>query len=445
MIFSKRFIKEKSDNIITNNIVEKIEVYHKKTILENKKILSIFIPLVIISYFTKYSGFQNFIEVLLTFLFFVAVIELFIRRRKIEKNIPKKQNSFFESIFYKRILSLFLFYLIIGFLVSIMDIKKRPWLGGSFGGIKFLTLAFYIIICYLTITVIITAIRKKFFQITMNKMIGALEKGQIKEVIKSLEIESEGYTIWGLEYILIYRELVELLKLLDKEILKEELAVKERIEFITNASHDIKTPLTVIINYIDILKNREITERERIKFTENLKSKTKNFKDLVEDFKYSIALSENEFKEVKEEIEIISTLKSVIDSFKEQLEERKITIQIVHNNEEVNWNINEKLIIRIFENLINNLYKYGKRGSNAIVGVNFHSNKLIILIKNHCENYIECKEGLLEKFKRGDNAREKEGSGLGLYIVKELMEKEKGKVNLNVENNSFEVVLEFEK
>lgn len=381
-------------------------------------------------------------------LFVVSLVQIVKRRVIWSKDCPKNQDYYLETIYYKRLITQFIILLYLEWLNAYIDKIKNPWRGsGSEDGLLIAT--FLLFIC-LFISLILNLLRNKFFEMTMETMSKEIKNGKIKEVIDNLSLEGRSYRIWGQGYAVAYKEVIEILERLNEIKCKEELAIKGRTEFITNSSHDIKTPLTSIINYIDILKNKEITEEERVKFTRDLKKRISILNDLICDLDYSNELSNENVKVSYENINIEELLEEVIKSLEEQLSKRGLSIKRNISIKNINIKLDKKATLRVFQNIIENILKYGKEHSEVSIDI------YDVTKKNKGEKYIAIKitniskeeiklsgTELMKRFKRGEEARTIDGSGLGLDISKSLMKLQNGELTIDINNDLFSANLLF--
>lgn len=305
-------------------------------------------------------------------------------------------------------------------------------------------------ILYFVIEILLNLVRNKFFNVTIENIVRDIENNKIETVIENLELEGKSHRIWGPAYSMAYKEIICVLKKLQKIKLDETLKAKERTETITNSSHDIKTPLTSILNYIDILQNEEISQIEREKFTQNLKERSEVLNKLISNLSYSIDLSQELVELNLEDSNIEEVIDEVITTFKEELGEKAFTIDKINNYGDISLKLDRIMTNRIFQNVLDNIMKYGEENTPInIIFSQFRDNEsgqeyLEINIKNISKERITLKgEELLERFKRGDESRTTQGSGLGLNIVKSIMELQGGKVEINIENLLFSIKLYF--
>ena len=216
-------------------------------------------------------------------------------------------------------------------------------------------------------------------------------------------------------------------------------------ELITNVSHDLKTPLTAIITYVDLLKNEEITEEEKKSYIETLDKKSQRLKHLIEDlFEVSKANSGN--MEVSlATVDVLSLIKQAELELGEKLEAVGIEICIRSNEEKIYLELDGQKSYRIFENLFGNIVKYAMPNRKAYVDVITSDSGTQIEVKNMSKEELDFDTSeITERFVRGDKSRNSEGSGLGLAIVKSLVELQGGQFQIVVDGDLFKAIITFE-
>lgn len=231
-----------------------------------------------------------------------------------------------------------------------------------------------------------------------------------------------------------------------------ETSVKDermKADLITNVSHDIKTPLTSIINYVDLIK-REPMENEKIKgYLEVLDSKSQRLKQLTEDLVEVSKISSGNIVLQCEKLDLVELMNQTIGEFSEKLEEKNL--QLVASMEEGPLLIfaDSRRIWRVMENLFNNACKYALEHTRVYVELKEMKEEkgpgsVRLSVKNISEQPLRVGiEDLTERFIRGDVARTTEGSGLGLSIAKNLTELQKGKFEIVSDGDLFKVVITF--
>ena len=227
--------------------------------------------------------------------------------------------------------------------------------------------------------------------------------------------------------------------------LEEEVKSQNmRNELITNVSHDLKTPLTAIIAYVDLLKNPSITEEQREEYIQTLERKSQRLKQLIEDLFEVSKLNSNNVQLQFVEVDLISLIKQVMYEYEEKLSEGGIELRATLPEEKIVLHLDSQKTYRIFENLFGNVMKYALAYTRAYLDVEMNENQVIVYMRNISNHEISRDKDLLtERFVRGDESRNTEGSGLGLAIVKSLVEKQGGKFEIIVDGDLFKTILTF--
>ena len=228
---------------------------------------------------------------------------------------------------------------------------------------------------------------------------------------------------------------------------QEEVKIqKMKSELITNVSHDLKTPLTAIITYVDLLKNEELSAEERKDYVDVLDRKSARLKTLIEDlFEISKATS-GELKLEKVDLDLVQLIHEVQMELEEEIMNSGITFKMNLPEEKVIVRLDAQKTGRIFENLTMNILKYGLTGSRAYVFMEQTEKTVQVVYKNVSASEINFSaDEIMERFTRGDASRNTEGSGLGLAIVKSFTEAQGGKVKVDLEDDMFKVTVSFPK
>ena len=222
----------------------------------------------------------------------------------------------------------------------------------------------------------------------------------------------------------------------------EEAVKSERMkgELITNVSHDLKTPLTSIINYIDFLDKEDISEEEKKKYISILKERSNRLKVLIEDlFEVSKASSGN-MELNMENIDLIALIRQTLGEFEEKIEKSTLSFIKEIPNDKVIIYADGKKTFRVFQNIISNTLKYSMDHSRVYINVSEEEEFVCIVFRNISKYRLNMnEEEILERFKRGDSSRTTEGSGLGLAIAKSLIELQGGKFEVIIDGDLFKV------
>lgn len=230
-----------------------------------------------------------------------------------------------------------------------------------------------------------------------------------------------------------------------KTAVEEEVkSQRMKTELITNVSHDLKTPLTAIITYINLLKEDGVTEEERKEYLDTLERKSLRLKVLIEDlFEVSKANSKN-INLNPVDVDIVDLIKQVNFELEENIKAAGLDIRFQSSEERIILKLDSQKTYRIYENLVGNVAKYALPNTRVYMSVEKQANRVIVEIKNISASEIGfAPEELTERFVRGDTSRNTEGSGLGLAIAKSFAQLQGGKMEICLDGDLFKVITEW--
>ena len=231
-------------------------------------------------------------------------------------------------------------------------------------------------------------------------------------------------------------------------VVVEERMKSERLktELITNVSHDIKTPLTSIINYADLIVE-EPTENTKItEYADVLKRQSARLKKLIEDLMEASKASTGNIEVNMMPCEVGVLLTQTMGEYEQRLSELGLELIAKQPDQPVRIMADGKLLWRVFDNLLNNICKYAMRGTRVYLTVEDQGDVAAIAFKNISRYPLDISaEDLKERFVRGDKSRHTEGNGLGLSITQSLTQLQGGRLELTVDGDFFKVVLFFDK
>ena len=224
---------------------------------------------------------------------------------------------------------------------------------------------------------------------------------------------------------------------------KQMKSERMKTELITNVSHDIKTPLTSIINYVDLLQKAE-TEEERETYLEVLSRQSMQLKKLIEDLMEMSKASTGNVNVDIISINAAEAINQALGEFADKLDRAQLTPVFRQPEEPIYMQADGRLAWRVMSNLLSNAVKYALPGTRVYIDLMEMEGNVIISMKNISREELNVSaDELLERFVRGDAARNTEGSGLGLNIAQSLMEIQKGRLQLLVDGDLFKVTLVF--
>jgi len=235
-------------------------------------------------------------------------------------------------------------------------------------------------------------------------------------------------------------DLADVAKAAAQNQLKSE---RMKTELITNVSHDIKTPLTSIINYVDLLQKPH-TEEENVQYLEVLDRQSQRLKKLVEDLMDMSKASTGNMEVEITTVDAVESVNQALGEFADKLERAHLHPVFRHSEAYIPIMADGKLVWRVLSNLLGNAVKYAMPGTRIYLDLSHVGDKVILSLKNISREELNINaEELMERFVRGDISRNTEGSGLGLNIAKSLMELQGGNLQLLVDGDLFKVTLIF--
>ena len=227
-----------------------------------------------------------------------------------------------------------------------------------------------------------------------------------------------------------------------------EISMKDerlKADLITNVSHDIKTPLTSIINYVDLLKRIDIQDEKAKEYLDVLDEKSQRLKQLTLDLVEASKISSGNIILNFEHIKVKDLMMQVIGEFADKFNDSNLTIVANFPEEVVQINADSRRMWRVMENLFQNICKYAMPGTRVYLDV-IDKGKIWIVIKNISAQELNINaDELTERFIRGDVSRSTEGSGLGLSIAKNLVEAQNGTFQIVLDGDLFKINMSFEK
>ena len=225
---------------------------------------------------------------------------------------------------------------------------------------------------------------------------------------------------------------------------EETKSQKMKSELVTNVSHDLKTPVTAILTYVNLLQQADLPEEDRKAYIEVLSGKSQRLSRLIEDlFEYTRASSGNtEIAPVS--VDLAELLKQARIELEDPLTEAGVQLRLRLPEHKVIVPLDSEKTFRVFENLYLNIAKYAAPGSRAHIELTELEHEVVVSFKNVSAAELDFKaDEITERFVRGDRSRHTEGSGLGLAIVKSLVELQGGTFDLQLDGDLFKAVIRW--
>ncbi|WP_242946972.1 sensor histidine kinase [Clostridium haemolyticum] len=257
----------------------------------------------------------------------------------------------------------------------------------------------------------------------LNFLIDVKNKGALGELANNINNIKEGY---------------------DKAVTNEVKSQRFKSELITNVSHDLKTPLTSIINYVKLLQQEGLSQDEIKGYIRVLDRKAERLKVLIEDLFEASKVSSGAVELNIEKLDVVSLLKQALGEFDEKIQKSSLDFRIKIPDKSIYCQLDGKKTWRLFENLISNVLKYSQENTRVYIDLQEKDNKVIITMKNIASYEMNFEpEEIFERFKRGDESRTTEGSGLGLAIANSIAELQGGKLYINIDGDLFKSIVEL--
>lgn len=337
-------------------------------------------------------------------------------RKKFEKIYDMVSHFDLTQDAKKTLLKVVLINAVIVFLISSF------WVGG------FMIAVVYSVVLYIILRKYISDLQKKYR--VLLEAINQIAEGNLNVTI------SEDLGVFEPFRPQLVRIQSGFKKAVDEEVKSQRM----KSELITNVSHDLKTPLTAIITYVNLLKEQDITEEQRKEYLDTLEKKSMRLKVLIEDlFDVSKANSGNATLNYMD-VDIINLLKQVELEMTDKLKNANLDIRMNLPEQKVIISLDSQKTYRIYENLFVNISKYALQGTRVYVSAVLKEDSIEITLKNIAAEEICVEpEELTERFVRGDVSRNTEGSGLGLAIARSFTELQGGSFSIQVDGDLFKV------
>ena len=226
------------------------------------------------------------------------------------------------------------------------------------------------------------------------------------------------------------------------ERLKSE---RMKTELITNVSHDIKTPLTSIVNYVDLIKKEEIESETVCEYIDVLDRQSARLKKLIDDLVEASKASTGNITVEPERLEVGVLLEQSLGEYAQRFDECRLTPVVTQCDEPLYIMADGRRLWRVFDNLLSNVCKYALPHTRVYISTEKAGEKAVITFRNISREQLNIStDELMERFVRGDSSRNTEGSGLGLSIARSLTELQGGELSLSIDGDLFKASLTFD-
>lgn len=242
------------------------------------------------------------------------------------------------------------------------------------------------------------------------------------------------------------KEFTNIKKGFEKAVSEEVKSQKMKTELISNVSHDLKTPLTSIITYVDLLKNDDLDSNVRKEYINTLDRNSLRLKNLIEDLFEVSKVNSGNVKLNIVDVDIVALIQQAKFELSDKFNERKLTFKTSYDQEKIILSLDSSKTYRIFENLLNNISKYALENTRVYIDITDDENEVKVIFKNISADEIDISEDeLVERFVQGDTSRNTSGSGLGLAIAKSFTELQKGTFKIAIDGDLFKAIVKFKK
>lgn len=302
------------------------------------------------------------------------------------------------------------------------------------------SLLIYTVLC--CISPIVAAIVFIIALLLILRLLNDLNK--IKNSIREIKNNSNSYNVkldTKGKLLDIFKDINEIGTGFKEAVERETKSQRLKTELITNVSHDIRTPLTSIITYVDLLK-QEKNQEKKDKFIKIIEQKSQRLKVLTDDLFEASKANSKDISTKLEKIDIISLINQSIGELNEEIAKYDLDFIINSVSEPCYALADGKLLWRVVENLLSNVFKYAQTKSRVYWDILQNDDCIKIELKNISKHKLNIQANeLFERFKRGDESRSTEGSGLGLCIAKGFIESQGGKLDINIDGDLFKVII----
>ena len=217
-----------------------------------------------------------------------------------------------------------------------------------------------------------------------------------------------------------------------------------KTELITNVSHDLKTPLTSVINYIDLLQKEDVTQEQQEEYLKILERQANRLKKLMQDLLDASKAASGAVEMDIQELDLQVLMVQAVGEYQEKMEQLGLDLMINQPEESVLVKADSRQLWRVFDNVLNNICKYALPNTRVYIDEERNEQGYQVTFRNISRAPLNISsDELMERFVRGDSSRHTEGSGLGLSIASNLMELMGGRFEIKIDGDLFKVILTF--
>ena len=284
--------------------------------------------------------------------------------------------------------------------------------------------------------------RFQMAQVMFNLVRGPRDEEHAAEV---LALIPDGTAVpEGFRYAVAFAYSAGLIRGMDAAVARQLKSERMKTELITNVSHDLKTPLTSLISYVDLLKKEGLASENAPGYVEVLDRQSQRLKKLTEDLVEASKASTGNMTVTKEDTDVNLLLSQAAGEYAERLAAAQLTLVTTLTPAEPHIQADGRLLWRVFDNLLSNVCKYAQPGTRVYLSTEVKEGKTQIAFRNVSREPLNISaDELMERFVRGDASRNTEGSGLGLSIARSLTELNGGTLELTVDGDLFKATLIF--
>lgn len=331
-----------------------------------------------------------------------------------------------QAMFLNRTIGVQMFILLIGFFLAGIGFALTAVM-------PVLILAYLPAVLFLGLPALYIFIRRSAY---LNRILHSTEKMANGTLFEEIKVEGKSPLAKHASHLNRLREGVE------TSISEQAKSERLKTELITNVSHDLRTPLTSIITYTDLLKTKNLTEEERLKYVDILDKKSARLKTLIEDLFEVSKMASGNLELHTQKVDLTQLLQQALAEHAEDISSSTLDFRVQMPESPIVANIDGQRWWRVLDNLIVNALKYSMSGTRVYINLDRIGNHAQFVVKNISKYELsEESDELFERFKRADTSRHTDGSGLGLAIAESIVEMHGGEMQIDVDGDLFKVTV----